>query len=241
MRKGAKFTLEFALIADGVKPDDVYKVLGTKAGAERAFKKLDQIKSSIQWWEAGAQPPQLLAAGDVVMHVRSRKVLHDVLTAVKLGTPVAQCGFGLQPNAEAHLRPRLRLAAIYPSALLAHTAEVAARCTFSLDELRYQYPMETVLPGTTPAETLRRHTEAGARVRYPQGVPPTVLKEAGPFGILLGATPKVAQPAPVVPPPPPPTQAPAAPGSAAPAAAPTPAAPAKPAAGASPFSIGGGK
>ena len=67
MRKGAKFTLEFALVADGVKPDEVYKVLGTKAGVERAFKKLDQIKSNIQWWEAGAQPPQLLAAGDVVM------------------------------------------------------------------------------------------------------------------------------------------------------------------------------
>ena len=67
MRKGAKFTLEFALVADGVKPDEVYKVLGTKAGVERAFKKLDQIKSSIQWWEAGAQPPQLLAANDVVM------------------------------------------------------------------------------------------------------------------------------------------------------------------------------
>ena len=67
MRKGAKFTLEFALVADGVKLDEVYKVLGTKAGVERAFKKLDQIKSSIQWWEAGAQPPQLLAANDVVM------------------------------------------------------------------------------------------------------------------------------------------------------------------------------
>lgn len=67
LRKGAKFTLEFALLADGVKPEDVYKTLGTKAGTERAFKKLDQIKSSIQWWEAGAQPPQLLAAGDVVM------------------------------------------------------------------------------------------------------------------------------------------------------------------------------
>lgn len=67
MRKGAKFTLEFALIADGVKPEEVYKVLGTKAGAERALKKLDQIKSNIEWWEAGAQPPQLLAAGNVVM------------------------------------------------------------------------------------------------------------------------------------------------------------------------------
>jgi error-prone DNA polymerase len=119
----------------------------------------------------------LVAAGDVVMHVRSRKVLHDVLTAVRLGTPVALCGFDLQPNAEAHLRPRLRLAAIYPPALLAHTAVVAARCNFSLDELRYQYPMETVLPGTTPAETLRRHTQEGARVRYPQGVPAAVQKQ----------------------------------------------------------------
>lgn len=82
---------------------------------------------------------------------------------------------------------------------------------------------------------------------YPQGVPPAVLKEAGAFGILLGAPPKVAQPASAVPspPPPPPAQAPTAPGGAAPAAAPAPApsapAPAKPAVGASPFSIGGGK
>lgn len=67
MRKGAKFTLEFALLADGVKNEDVYKVLATKAGVDRAFKKLDQLKADIQWWEAGAQPPQLLAAGDVVM------------------------------------------------------------------------------------------------------------------------------------------------------------------------------
>ncbi len=67
MRKGAKFTLEFALLADGVKPADIYKTLGTKAGVDRAFKKLDQIKANIQWWEAGAQPPQLLASGDVVM------------------------------------------------------------------------------------------------------------------------------------------------------------------------------
>lgn len=67
MRKGAKFTLEFALIADGVAPADVYKVLATKDGVERAFKKLDQLKPHIQWWEAGAQPPQFLASGDVVM------------------------------------------------------------------------------------------------------------------------------------------------------------------------------
>jgi len=67
LRKGAKYTLEVALLADGVKQDDLYTVLGTKAGVDRAFHKLDQIKPSIQWWEAGAQPPQWLAAGDVVM------------------------------------------------------------------------------------------------------------------------------------------------------------------------------
>ena len=67
LRKGAKYTLEFALLADGVKPADVYKVLSTKVGVDRAFKKLDQIKPAIQWWDAGAQPAQFLASGDVVM------------------------------------------------------------------------------------------------------------------------------------------------------------------------------
>ena len=67
LRKGAKFTMEIALLADGAKPDEVYKVLATKEGVERAFKKLDEIKPHIQWWEAGAQPPQMLAAGDLVM------------------------------------------------------------------------------------------------------------------------------------------------------------------------------
>jgi len=67
MRKGARYNLEFALMADGVPTKEVYKVLATKAGADRAFKKLDDLKSNIQWWEAGAQPPQFLVAGDVVM------------------------------------------------------------------------------------------------------------------------------------------------------------------------------
>ena len=67
MRKGARYNLEFALMADGVKAADVYKVLATKEGADRAFKKLTELKANIQFWEAGAQPPQFLVAGDVVM------------------------------------------------------------------------------------------------------------------------------------------------------------------------------
>jgi putative spermidine/putrescine transport system substrate-binding protein len=67
LRKSPKVTLEWALIADGVDPKDVYKVLGTPAGVDRAFKKLDTIKKDIVWWESGAQAPQLLADGAVVM------------------------------------------------------------------------------------------------------------------------------------------------------------------------------
>ncbi|TDR81371.1 ABC transporter substrate-binding protein [Paludibacterium purpuratum] len=67
LRKGAKYTLEVALMADGVAPKDVYKVLATQAGQDRAFKMLDRLKPNIQWWEAGAQPPQYLVSGDVVM------------------------------------------------------------------------------------------------------------------------------------------------------------------------------
>jgi len=58
--------LEFALMADGVPADQVYETLKTKEGVDRAFKKLDTIKKDIVWWEAGAQPPQLLASGEVV-------------------------------------------------------------------------------------------------------------------------------------------------------------------------------
>jgi len=67
LRKGARYNLEFALMADGVKSADVYKVLATKEGSDRAFRKMTELKPLIQWWEAGAQPPQFLVAGDVTM------------------------------------------------------------------------------------------------------------------------------------------------------------------------------
>ena len=57
---------------------------------------------------------------------------------------------------------------------LANTLVVAQRCNFSLDSLRYHYPLEAVLPGHTPAQTLRQYTEEGARVRYPDGMPANV-------------------------------------------------------------------
>jgi error-prone DNA polymerase len=117
---------------------------------------------------------RLLACGDVHMHARSRKPLQDVVTAIRMGRTVAECGFALQPNAERHLRSRLRLASLYPRAMLEATLELAGRCSFSLDEIRYHYPQESVLPGMTATQTLAWLTWEGAAGRYPQGIPEDV-------------------------------------------------------------------
>lgn len=119
----------------------------------------------------------MVATGDVYMHVRSRKPLQDVLTSTRIGKPLTECGFDLQPNAERHLRSRLRLAQTYPEELLAETLRVADRCDFSLDELKYQYPQEVVPEGDTPASYLRRMTYEGAGRRWPQGISAKVQRQ----------------------------------------------------------------
>lgn len=112
----------------------------------------------------------LVAAGDVHMHVRSRKPLQDVLTAIRLNQPLTDCGLALQGSAERHLRSRLRLVSLYPPDLLAQTWAIAEQCVFSLDELRYEYPAEVVPPGRTPAMHLRSLTYEGAGRRWPDGL-----------------------------------------------------------------------
>ncbi len=119
----------------------------------------------------------VVATGDVCMHVRSRKPLQDVLAAIRLGKPVAQCGHALFPNAERHLRSRLRLANIYPHETLHATTLLAAQCQFSLDTLRYEYPDELVPPGQTPTSYLREQTWAGAHRRFPSGIPANVQQQ----------------------------------------------------------------
>jgi error-prone DNA polymerase len=119
---------------------------------------------------------RLVAAGDVHMHVRSRKPLQDVITAVRLGRPVAECGTELQDNAERHLRQRKRLAELFPAELLAATLEVMARCRFEITAIQYNYPLETVPPGMTPTQALVQLTMQGAHERYPQGIPQKVTR-----------------------------------------------------------------
>ncbi len=108
----------------------------------------------------------LVAAGDVHMHARARRALQDTLTAIRVRTPLAECGYALFPNGERHLRSRARLATLYPRELTDATLDLVERCAFSLDELRYEYPEELVPAGATPASHLRELVEAGLRRRY---------------------------------------------------------------------------
>lgn len=118
----------------------------------------------------------LVASGDVHMHVRERRTLQDAVTAIRLNVPIKDAGLRLHPNGERHLRELPRLARLYPPALLEETLHVAERCTFSLEELRYEYPHELVPEGETPQRYLRRLTEEGAAWRWPEGVPLSVHK-----------------------------------------------------------------
>ena len=112
-----------------------------------------------------------VALGAVHMHARGRRALADALTAIRLNTTVDGAGTALAGNGEAHLRPRSRLAELYAPELLAATLELAGRCTFSLDELAYEYPEESVPAGYSPSGWLRARVESGAAERWPDGVP----------------------------------------------------------------------
>jgi error-prone DNA polymerase len=116
----------------------------------------------------------LVAAGDVLMHLRSRKPLQDTLTATRLNMPVAQCGWQLASNAEQHLRARGRLASLYEPQWLENSVALASRCSFRLSELKYEYPQEIVPPGETPASHLRKLTYAGVPRRWPDGLPQAI-------------------------------------------------------------------
>jgi len=118
----------------------------------------------------------LVAAGDVHMHCRSRRILQDAVTAIRHGTTIDNAGFALYPNGERHLRPLDVLRHIYPADMLEETVRIADTIDFSLDELCYTYPKEIVPKGETPATYLRTLTEEGMQRRWPQGVPDKVIR-----------------------------------------------------------------
>ena len=118
----------------------------------------------------------LVAAGDVHMHRRSRRILQDMLTAIRERVTIDRAGFLLYPNGERHLRPLDVLERTYPKELLAESVRIADEVHFSLDEIHYQYPDEIVPDDETPATYLRRLTEDGMRQRWPEGTPDKVVR-----------------------------------------------------------------
>ncbi|WP_269508131.1 error-prone DNA polymerase [Burkholderia sp. IMCC1007] len=119
----------------------------------------------------------IVALGDVTMHVRSCKPLQDVMTAIRVGMPVSECGYALAPNAEQHLRSRGRIAKLFSSEEIAETCAILDACDVDLGELRYEYPDEIVPKGLTPTRYLEQETFAGANGRYPRGIPEKVEKQ----------------------------------------------------------------
>jgi error-prone DNA polymerase len=116
------------------------------------------------------------AAGDVRYHERARLALADVLAAVRQGSTVDAIRGQLLPNGERHLHDRRRIAARFAAlpGALERTVEIAGRCTFTLDELKYEYPEAAVPPGRTAREHLAHLAWKGAAQRYPDGVPEKV-------------------------------------------------------------------
>ncbi len=115
----------------------------------------------------------LVASGAVRYHVAERQALQDVLTAVRHHGTVAEVTEHLFANAERYLKTPEEMRALFADApdAVRRTLEIADRIDFSLDQLRYEYPEELVPKGQTPNEHLRRLTWAGAKKRYPGGVP----------------------------------------------------------------------
>ncbi|MBJ7535995.1 error-prone DNA polymerase [Rhodomicrobium vannielii ATCC 17100] len=121
----------------------------------------------------------LVATGDVLYHTPARRRLQDVLTCIRHTCTIDAAGFRLVANAERHLKApaeMARLFARYPEAV-ANTVKLAARCTFSLAELTYEYPEEIAPDGEAPQARLERLTWEGLAWRYSDGVPDTVAQQ----------------------------------------------------------------
>ncbi|VDS10567.1 Error-prone DNA polymerase [Paracoccus haematequi] len=125
---------------------------------------------------AAQQGVPTVVTNDVLYHDPARRILQDVVTAIRHNVTVEALGFRRERHADRYLKPpeeMHRLFARYPEAL-ARTVEIMDRCRFSLDELCYQYPEERDDPSLTSQQTLARLTWEGAADRYPEGLPPEV-------------------------------------------------------------------
>lgn len=119
----------------------------------------------------------ITAVGDVRMHAHFRQHLLDTLTAIRLKKRVMDVGHNLFSNSERYLRPLCRIKSIYPKDLIKETMVIAARCNFTLAELKYAYPRELVSTGNTAFTELKNLTKQGMKKRWSEGVKTSTLKQ----------------------------------------------------------------
>lgn len=126
--------------------------------------------------ERASQVP-LVAAGDVHYHIAERSILHDCLLATRFNTTIDEIATERLGNSQFHLRPISLIEHMYARApqAIERTVEIAEKINFSLDELRYEYPVELAPDGTKPVEYLKRLAWEGAKKRYPDGVPDKII------------------------------------------------------------------
>ena len=135
----------------------------------------DEVRRFRQRWQLAQELNlPMVACGDVQMHCASRKALHDVLTALRLHTTVQRLGQRKLVNSQQHLRSLDKLLPLYPPTLVSESLRIAQQCTFSLEELRYEYPEEVVPSGFDANSYLRQEVASGAAKRWPQGIPDTI-------------------------------------------------------------------
>ncbi len=118
----------------------------------------------------------LVATGDVLYHTPHRRPLQDVLSCVREKTTIQEAGLKLEANAERHLKRPLEMARLFRGheEALARTLEIADACSFSLEQLVYEYPDEPTPPGKTPQGHLEELAWEGAHWRFPDGIPDKV-------------------------------------------------------------------
>ncbi len=141
-----------------------------------AYASMDRFRFEQAAGLAAAASMPLMAVNDVLYHTQERRPLQDVVTAIRLNTPVSEAGYQLSANAERHMKPPAEMARLfrhYPEALV-ETLRFSGELSFSLDELKHNYPEETTQEGVDPQTELERLTWEGARKRYPKGVPEKV-------------------------------------------------------------------
>lgn len=174
-----------ALCESNAHPDDVLtalrslrQVFGDSLWLGVSLRYREDDQSALQFAQQLAEKSQLrlVAMEQVVMHMRERKMLHDVLSATREHTRVEALGRKALSNSEGYLKHIAQIERRYPLEVLFETVNLASRCRFSLDELQYEYPREVVPDGETPASYLRTLTYVGAQRRYGDCVPENVVR-----------------------------------------------------------------